>query len=121
MKRVLSPVDHSVTNPESTKPVSSGPTMRALFNGVTIAESDDTVVVEGNHYFPRASVDPSVVVDSDTHTVCPWKGTASYQTVRVEGAEAVDGLWYYPDPKPEAVQITDRVAFWHGIEVVAAG
>jgi uncharacterized protein (DUF427 family) len=91
--------------------------VRATWNGVTIAESDDTVVVEGNHYFPRAAVRPDVLVASDTHTTCPWKGLASYYTVRVNGADNADAAWYYPEPKPAAAQITDRIAFWHGVEV----
>lgn len=92
--------------------------MRASWHGVVLAESDDTVVVEGNHYFPTASLRREHVTDSDTHTVCPWKGTASYYTV-VAGEEAnPDAAWYYPDPKPAAEQIRDRVAFWRGVEVV---
>ena len=91
--------------------------MRATWNGATIAESDDTVVVEGNHYFPRESVDDSLVRDSDTHTVCPWKGTASYFTIVVDGAENRDAAWYYPEPKDAARQIAGRVAFWRGVVV----
>jgi uncharacterized protein (DUF427 family) len=92
---------------------------RATWNGTVIAESDATVVVEGNHYFPLASVRSDVLRPSDTHTVCPWKGTASYYTVEVDGQSNVDAAWYYPTPKEAAQEITDRVAFWHGVEVTA--
>ena len=91
--------------------------MRATWNGTTIAESDDTVVVEGNHYFPAESLDRSLVRESDTHSVCPWKGTASYYTLVVDGAENVDAAWYYPEPKDAARQIAGRVAFWKGVVV----
>ncbi|KAB7745355.1 DUF427 domain-containing protein [Nostocoides sp. F2B08] len=90
---------------------------RATWNGTTIAESDDTVIVEGNHYFPADSVDRSLLRESDTHTVCPWKGTASYYTLVVDGAENVDAAWYYPEPKDAARQIAGRVAFWRGVTV----
>lgn len=91
--------------------------MRATWNGTTIAESDDTVVVEGNHYFPADSLDRSLIRESDTHTVCPWKGTASYYTLVVDGKENVDAVWYYPEPKDAARQIAGRVAFWKGVVV----
>lgn len=90
---------------------------RATWNGTTIAESDDTVVVEGNHYFPADSLDRSLIRESDTHTVCPWKGTASYYTLVVDGKENVDAVWYYPEPKEAARQIAGRVAFWRGVVV----
>jgi uncharacterized protein (DUF427 family) len=93
--------------------------MRAIWNGKTIAQSDDTVVVEGNHYFPRASLVEGCFVDSDTHTVCGWKGTASYLSVVVDGKTNTDAAWYYPQPKPAAAQIAGRVAFWRGVSVVA--
>lgn len=92
---------------------------KATWNGEVIAESDDTVIVEGNHYFPRSSVRDEFLRDSDTHSVCPWKGTASYQSVEVGGKTAEDALWFYPEPKEAARQITDRVAFWNGVEVTA--
>jgi uncharacterized protein (DUF427 family) len=92
---------------------------RASWNGTVIAESDDTVVVEGNHYFPLDSVRPGILRPSDTQTICPWKGTASYYTVEVDGQSNVDAAWYYPTPKEAAQEITDRVAFWHGVEVTA--
>ncbi|MFX0574852.1 DUF427 domain-containing protein [Nocardia nepalensis] len=94
--------------------------MRAVWNGIVLAESDDTVVVEGNHYFPAESLNTDYFRDSDTHTVCGWKGLASYYTVEVEGAKNPDAAWYYPDPKPEAEQVRDRVAFWKGVDVVEA-
>jgi uncharacterized protein (DUF427 family) len=92
--------------------------MRAIWNGTVIAESDDTVVVEGNHYFPAASVDPAVLRPSATTTHCPWKGDASYYSLEVDGQVNADAAWFYPDPKPAASQITERVAFWKGVDVV---
>lgn len=91
--------------------------MKATWNGQVIAESSDTVVVEGNHYFPRDSVDMSFMESSDTHTTCPWKGLASYFSVVVDGDTNPDAAWYYPEPKAEAEQIRDRVAFWRGVVV----
>ena len=91
--------------------------MQASWNGTVIASSDDTVVVEGNHYFPLDSVVPGVLVGSSTHTTCPWKGEASYYTLVVDDHENPDAAWYYPTPKPEAAQIAGRVAFWKGVEV----
>lgn len=93
--------------------------VRATFNGRVIAESDDTVVVEGNHYFPRASLDDEYVSTSEHTSVCPWKGTASYLHVTVDGQTAENAVWYYPDPKDAAKQIKDRVAFWKGVQVEA--
>ncbi|HUN90781.1 MAG TPA: DUF427 domain-containing protein [Burkholderiaceae bacterium] len=93
--------------------------MKAIWNGATIAESDDTVVVEGNHYFPLSAVDASVLRPSATHTVCPWKGTASYYTLEVDGQANVDAAWFYPEPKEAAARIRGRVAFWRGVKVVA--
>ncbi|MDQ1719048.1 MAG: hypothetical protein QOE71_3951 [Pseudonocardiales bacterium] len=90
---------------------------RAVWNGAVIATSEDTVIVEGNHYFPLESVAEGVLSESDTHTLCPWKGTASYYSVTVDGKTNADAAWYYPTPKPAAEQITDRVAFWHGVTV----
>lgn len=91
--------------------------MRAVWHGTVVARSNDTVVVEGNHYFPRASVDWNLLRESSTHTTCPWKGQASYATIVVDGAENPDAAWFYPDPLPEASQIKDRVAFWRGVQV----
>ena len=89
----------------------------ATWNGVEIARSDDTVVVEGNHYFPRASVNPDVLKPSTTSSVCPWKGTASYHSLVVDGKENKDAAWFYSDPKSAAAEIRDRIAFWKGVEV----
>ena len=91
--------------------------MRAVWNDQVIAESDDTVVVEGNHYFPLASVDPAVLSASDKHTTCPWKGQASYYSLTVDGKTNPDAAWFYPEPKAAAAQIRDRVAFWRGVTV----
>lgn len=91
--------------------------VKAVWNGATIAESDDTIVVECNHYFPREAVDASLLRHSDTHSVCPWKGTASYYSLAVDGAENRDAAWYYPETKPAAAEIRDRIAFWKGVKV----
>jgi uncharacterized protein (DUF427 family) len=91
----------------------------ASWNGTVIASSDDTVVVEGNHYFPRESVSEGVLVESTKTSICPWKGTASYFSVVVDGQTNADAAWYYPEPKPEAAQIRGRVAFWKGVKVAA--
>jgi uncharacterized protein (DUF427 family) len=91
--------------------------MKAVWNGVTIAESDDTVVVEGNHYFPKESINCDYFVESDRQTVCPWKGTASYYDVVVDGQTKSGAAWYYPTPKDAASQIANRVAFWKGVAV----
>lgn len=91
--------------------------VKAIWNGAVIAESDATVVVEGNHYFPRVAVDPAVLSDSATTTVCPWKGTAHYHSITVNGATNTDAAWYYPEPKDAAAQIRDRIAFWRGVVV----
>jgi uncharacterized protein (DUF427 family) len=91
--------------------------MKASWNGVVVAQSDDTVVVEGNHYFPQSALRRELFEASGTHTVCPWKGTASYYSLRVDGSVNADAAWYYPDPKPAASQIKDRVAFWRGVKV----
>jgi uncharacterized protein (DUF427 family) len=92
--------------------------MKAIWNGQTIAESNDTVVVENNHYFPKDSVKPDYLADSKTHTTCPWKGQASYYSLTVDGQTNPDAAWYYPNPKPAASQIKDYVAFWKGVKVV---
>lgn len=90
---------------------------QAVWNGEVIAESDDVVEVEGNAYFPLASVREGVLVPSDTHTVCPWKGTASYYTVQAGGKQNPDAAWYYPQPKEAATHVSNRVAFWNGVQV----
>jgi uncharacterized protein (DUF427 family) len=91
--------------------------MRATWNGITLAESDDTVVVEGNHYFPADSLDRRYVEESATTSVCPWKGTAHYYSLAADGVRNPDAVWYYPAPKPEAAEIANRVAFWKGVRV----
>jgi uncharacterized protein (DUF427 family) len=91
--------------------------MKATWNNTTIAQSDDTVVVEGNHYFPMASVEQQYLRPSDTTSVCPWKGTASYYSLDVNGAINADAVWFYPTPKDAAKEITDRVAFWKGVQI----
>jgi uncharacterized protein (DUF427 family) len=91
--------------------------VEAVWNDQVIASSDDTIVVEGNHYFPREDVDPTVLERSPTTSECPWKGTAHYYSVEADGERAEDAAWYYPDPKPEAAKIMDRIAFWKGVEV----
>lgn len=91
--------------------------VEARWNGKVIARSDDTVVVEGNHYFPREAVDEDVLRPSSTTSICPWKGTASYHSLEVDGAANKDAAWFYPDPKPAAAEIRDRIAFWKGVEV----
>ncbi len=91
--------------------------MKATWNGAIIAQSDDTIVVEGNHYFPADSLNRAHFSASDTHTSCPWKGEASYYHVNVDGHLNRDAAWFYPDPKSAAANIKDRVAFWKGLVV----
>ena len=91
----------------------------ATWNDTVIARSDDTVIVEGNHYFPLESVTPDVLVPSDHTTVCPWKGTSSYFDVVLAGERNPNAAWYYPEPKEAAAEIAGRVAFWHGVVVSA--
>ena len=94
---------------------------QAIWNGEVIAESDDTVVVEGNHYFPRESVTDDRVSASDHTTVCGWKGTAHYLNVEAGGQTNANAAWYYPEPKDAAKEIAGRVAFWKGVEVRGEG
>lgn len=89
----------------------------ATWNGTILASSDDTVVVEGNHYFPRSAVVEGVLADSAATSVCPWKGTASYHDVVVDGQVNAGAAWYYPDPKAAAAEVRDRIAFWKGVQV----
>jgi uncharacterized protein (DUF427 family) len=89
----------------------------ASWNGTLLARSDDTVVVEGNHYFPLESVQDGVLVESATTSVCPWKGTASYYSLQVDGQTNPDAAWCYRQPKDAAAQIKDHVAFWKGVQV----
>jgi uncharacterized protein (DUF427 family) len=91
--------------------------MKALWNGATLAESDRTIVVEGNHYFPHDSIKSEYFKPSDTHTVCGWKGTASYYDVVVNGQVNKDAAWYYPSAKDDAKNIENYVAFWKGVKV----
>ncbi len=93
--------------------------MKAVWKGTVIAESEDTVVVEGNHYFPLAAVDPSLLEPSTHTSVCPWKGTANYYTLKVGDERNPNAVWYYAAPKEAASQIKGRVAFWKGVSVVA--
>lgn len=90
----------------------------ASWNGTVLASSDDTVVVEGNHYFPREAV-TATLLPSDSSSVCPWKGTASYFSVEVDGQVNADAAWVYREPKDAAKEIKDRIAFWKGVEVTA--
>lgn len=91
--------------------------MKAVWHDTVLAESDDTVVVEGNHYFPPAAINREYFKASDTHTHCPWKGEASYYNVVVEDQTNKDAAWYYPQPKEAAGQIKDYIAFWKGVKV----
>ena len=91
--------------------------MKAIWNDAVLADSDQTVVVEGNHYFPPDSVNRLYFQESPTHTTCPWKGEASYYNVVVDGNVNKDAAWYYPDPKLAAAEIKDRIAFWRGVRV----
>jgi uncharacterized protein (DUF427 family) len=91
--------------------------MKATWNGAILAESDQTVVVEGNHYFPAEAMNKEFFESSSSHTYCPWKGEASYYNVVVNGEVNKDAAWYYPDPKEAAAEIKDRIAFWHGVQV----
>ena len=91
--------------------------MKAIWNGAVLADSDETIVVEGNHYFPPDTIKREYFQESNTHTTCPWKGEASYYNVVVNGQVNKDAAWYYPEAKPAANEIRDRVAFWHGVKV----
>jgi uncharacterized protein (DUF427 family) len=93
--------------------------MKAIWNGAVLAESDRTVVVEGNHYFPPASTSRQYFRPSETHTTCHWKGEASYYDVVVDGKVNHDAAWYYPEPSDAAKQIKDHVAFWKGVQVTS--
>ena len=91
--------------------------MQAVWKDTVVAESDDTVVVDGSHYFPRDSVRQEYLQESSTQTTCGWKGVASYYNVVVDGEINTDAAWYYPEPKDAASEITDRVAFWKGVDM----
>lgn len=90
---------------------------KAIWNGTVIAESENTIVVEGNHYFPPDSVNKEFLADSSTHTRCPWKGKASYYSIAVDDEVNSDAAWYYPDPSRAASEIKDHLAFWRGVQV----
>ncbi len=92
--------------------------MKAIWNNAIVAESDDTVVVEGKHYFPPDSVDESLLVESNHTSYCPWKGTANYYSLVVNGETNPDAAWYYASPKDAASEIAGRIAFWRGVNVV---
>ena len=93
--------------------------MRAMWNDVVVAESDATVIVEGNHYFLADSIVRAHFIESAKTSVCPWKGTASYFSIEVDGSTNVDAAWYYPSAKAEAEQIEGYIAFWRGVQVIA--
>ena len=92
--------------------------MKAIWNDHVIAESDDTVFVEGNHYFPSSAVNIEFLTPSDTTSYCPWKGTANYYTVVADNSENADAAWFYSEPKKAAAKIAGHVAFWRGVQVV---
>lgn len=91
--------------------------MKAIYNGEIIAESNDTIVIEGNHYFPPSSLKTDFFKESNTHSTCPWKGLASYYTIEVNGTTNNDAAWYYPNPSDKATEIRDYVAFWKGVKI----
>lgn len=92
--------------------------MKAIWKGTVVAESDDTVVVEGNHYFPADAVKKAHLLPSNTKTMCSWKGQAGYHTLFVDGDANPDAAWFYPEPNEAAAQIKGRIAFWKGVQVV---
>ena len=91
--------------------------MKATWNGEIIAESDKTIVIEGNHYFPPDSINKEYIKQSKTQSACPWKGLASYYSLKVKDNENTDAAWYYPAPKEAAKEITNHLAFWKGVEI----
>ena len=91
--------------------------MKAIWNGVVLAESNETKVIEGNHYFPPTSLNMQYFEASETHTTCPWKGVASYYSLKVDGSRNDDAAWYYPETKPLAKEIKGYVAFWKGVAI----
>ena len=91
--------------------------MKAIYNGEIIAESNDTIVIEGNHYFPPSSLKNDFFKESSTHSICPWKGLASYYTIEVNGTTNNDVAWFYPNPSDRAKEIKDYVAFWKGVKI----
>ncbi len=91
--------------------------MKAIWNNQLLAESNKTIKIEGNHYFPSDSLNQEFFKPSDTQTTCPWKGVASYYHISVDGQTNKDAAWFYPDPKSQAIGIKDHVAFWRGVKV----
>ncbi len=91
--------------------------MKAIYNGEIIAQSNDTIVIEGNHYFPPSSLKNNFLKESSTHTTCPWKGVASYYNIEVNGTTNNDAAWFYPNPSNKAKEIKDYVAFWKGVQI----
>lgn len=91
--------------------------MKAIWNNQVIAESDNTVIVERNHYFPIASANATFLTPSGTRTVCPWKGEAAYYTLEVDGLQNADAVWYYPEPSEAAAHVKDHIAFWKGVQI----
>lgn len=91
--------------------------MKAIWKGQLLAESNDTIVIENNHYFPPSSLNKPFFIDSETTSICPWKGTASYFTIVVNNERNKDAAWYYPAPKEAASEIKNYVAFWHDVEI----
>lgn len=116
MNRIL----RRLTSPQHRTGTAVTGRVQATWNGAVIAESDDTVLLEGNHYFPADSVDQRFLRTSSTSTVCPWKGTAQYYSIVVDGKENADAAWFYPSPTPSADVIQGRVAFWRGAKVVVS-
>ena len=92
--------------------------MKAIWKNQVLAKSNETIVIENNHYFPPASLNLDYFIKSETTTVCPWKGTASYYTIVVNGEKNTDAAWYYPSPKEAAKEIVDHVAFWKDVEII---
>jgi len=92
--------------------------MKAIWNGKVIAESNDTIVVENNHYFPPQAVKKEYLKTSETNSTCPWKGKASYYSIEVNGKINTDAAWYYPEPKPMAKDLKNYIAFWRGVEII---
>jgi len=91
--------------------------MKAIWNDTIIAESKDIVLMEGNHYFPMDSLKKEYIEDSQTTSICPWKGEANYYSLKVNNKENKDAVWFYPTPKPAAKELTNRIAFWNGVQV----
>ena len=91
--------------------------VNAIWNGEVLAESDQTILVEGNHYFPPNSISEEYFFESESHTICGWKGIASYYDIHVNGETNKNAAWYYPSPQPAAEKISGYIAFWHGVEV----